>query len=67
MDKAGFPNRNLEDCLNIFTLNRKRKLTLAGSFNKCKITRKDILRHSGIKQMDQAIMLKTVNHNLNVS
>lgn len=67
VDEAGFPNQNLEDCLNIFTLGSKRKLTLAGSFNECKITRKDIPRHSGIQQMDQAIMLKTVNHNLNFS
>lgn len=41
-------------------------MTLAGLFNEWKISRRDILRHSGIKQMDQEIMLKTVNHNLNL-
>jgi hypothetical protein len=67
VDYAGIPNYNLEGCLNIFTLNSKLKLTLASSFNECKITRKDILRHSGIKQMDLAITLKTVNDNLNLN
>lgn len=67
MENAGIPNCTLEGCLNIFTLNSKLKLTLAGLFNKCKITRKDILKHSGTKQMDQATMLKTANHSLNFS
>lgn len=67
MENAGIANCTLEGCLNIFTLNSKLKLTLAGLFNKCKITRKDILKHSGMKQMDQATMLKTANHSLNFS
>lgn len=62
-----FSKLRLEDCLNISTRNSKRKLTLAGSFRECKITRKDIRRHSGIQQMDQAILLKTVNHSSNFS